>query len=107
VNLLWNLVIRILSGERMERSTPSQNAYWLSFLATFPLLIVLPMKGAALLQDLLPDRWLIATMFLAVLLSFGLTLAVAKAFLRFPFGLIPVALATWGVAAAYFWKKIA
>ena len=103
---LLSLVIRILSGERLERSTPAQNAFWLSFLAIFPAAVFLPAEAVSVLDGQLSDQWFVAAMFVAVIPFFGITLALARSFRRFPFALIPVALATWWGVAAHLWKKI-
>ena len=107
MNPLLSLIFRILAGERMEKATSAQTAYWLSCLAIFPLSMLLPFLPLRRLEGILPDPWnVIAAVFFLGVTFVGLMIAVGRAFEKFPLRLLPVAMITWGMVAVMWWPKV-
>jgi hypothetical protein len=103
------LIVRILSGERMERGSRENTAWWLSCLATLPLLILLFVgamqwvrkSGWLHLVDTLPG---LVGMILVVGIGWiALQLVIVRIFKRSPLGLLPFAVLAWAVLARVLW----
>ncbi len=104
MNLLVNLLGRILSGERLERGTKKDAARWLAALAAFPPacfgFAVIPawIESVSSLSFDSPISFVILAV-VAGLLVIWVVSILAHKFSRKPLWLIPIAAATWGFGA--------
>ena len=105
MNLPVNLVLRILSGEKLEKGSGKNSAWWLGALALFPVIIL----GFGFLcgwierttRFSLTDSYLgiLGLVLMLVIFTFASLALCVRGFSRHPLWLIPIAVMTWGGTA--------
>jgi hypothetical protein len=107
MNILINLVSRIVSGERLEKGSRNNTAYWLSAFTLLPIWIF----GSAALMGYLDfqlNGFITDTAWCLILFSILICLpllvcigSVARFFVRRPIVLLLIGIASWIVTAWY------
>jgi hypothetical protein len=105
------LILRMLSGERLEEGSRENTAWWLAGLAVVPPLIS---SFTGIMTRLQNSRWsylldslpgLVAMMVLAGIVFFLLQALIIRVFCRSPLWLLTVALITWSGLAWLCWVR--
>jgi hypothetical protein len=106
--LLLQLLQRIARGERLERGSRLDTAWWLSALVTMPLTGAIFMGSAALLEKsehahvLDTMAGMVAMVVLMVIVLAVLQASCVRIFRRRPLWLVPIIVAMWGGGVWWF-----
>lgn len=101
MNLLFNLIARIASGERLERGSRQNTAWWLGGLAVMPVVMILFTMFGTWVERTFDFSFLdsyggvFVMIILLCLVMFALLIPCVRIFQGSPLWLIPVAAATW------------
>ena len=105
MNLLINLILRIASGEQLEKSSRQNTVWWLSGLAVMPVVMIVFMMFGTWVDRAFHFRFLDSYAGIFVLISslalvmFSLLVFCVRIFRGSPLWLIPIAVFTWGGGA--------
>ncbi len=105
MNPLINLLVRIAAGERPEKGSRRDTAWWLSGLALMPVAMALFTALATWLERCVDVSFLdsyagiFSLIVLLVVFIYVVLAASVRTFQRFPLWLIPIAIATWSAGA--------
>lgn len=109
MNLLFNLIVRIASGERLERGSSQNTAWWLGGLAVMPVVMILFTMFGTWVERTFHFSFLdsyggiFVMIILLCLVMFAILIPCVRIFQRSPLWLIPIAAAIWigGAWVAY------